>query len=78
MKPIVIILVMLVSIINSHRSEASIAADVEMSQTLKEAEGGDVVAQYNLGIFYANGRGVTKNNMEAVKWYRKSAEAGFA
>jgi TPR repeat protein len=29
---------------------------------------------YNLGIAYANGRGVPKDYVEAVKWVRKAAE----
>ncbi len=32
---------------------------------------------YELGMFYADGRGVAKNRAEAVKWFRKSAESGF-
>jgi TPR repeat protein len=35
-------------------------------------------AQYNLGMRYAQGRGVTKDEMEAVKWYRKAAEQSKA
>ena len=35
-------------------------------------------AQYNLGLCYYNGKGVTKNYTEAVKWYRKAAEQGDA
>eukprot|EP00729_Bicosta_minor_P018019 gene18019-biopygen22193 len=36
------------------------------------------VAQYNLGIMYENGAGVKQDHVEAVKWFRKSAEAGYA
>ena len=32
--------------------------------------------QFNLGWRYENGRGITKNDEEAVKWYRKAAEQG--
>ena len=35
-------------------------------------------AQYNLGVKYRLGKGVKQNDTEAVKWFRKSAEAGFA
>ncbi|EQM95281.1 tetratricopeptide repeat protein, partial [Oxalobacter paraformigenes] len=31
-----------------------------------------------IGYMYKKGRGVEKNLAEAVKWYRKAAEAGFA
>ena len=42
------------------------------------AEQGHVGAQYNLGVMYENGKGVTQDLKEAVKWYRKSAEQGTA
>ena len=38
------------------------------------AEQGYAGAQYNLGLIYANGKGVTQDYKEAVKWYRKAAE----
>ena len=40
----------------------------------KAAEQGLSQAQYNLGVMYAEGRGVEQNDAEAVKWYRKAAE----
>ena len=43
-----------------------------------KAEKGDAVAQYNLGIRYADGQGVEKDDVEAVKWYRKAAEQNVA
>ena len=42
----------------------------------KEAEQGRADAQYSLGVCYANGEGVTKDEKEAVKWFRKAAEQG--
>eukprot|EP00729_Bicosta_minor_P032828 gene32828-biopygen3824 len=36
------------------------------------------VAQYSLGVMYDKGKGVEQDHVEAVKWYRKSAEAGYA
>ena len=35
-------------------------------------------AQYNLGVMYAKGRGVTRDDTEAVKWYIKAVEKGDA
>eukprot|EP00729_Bicosta_minor_P032571 gene32571-biopygen12476 len=35
-------------------------------------------AQFSLGCMYGNGEGVGQDHVEAAKWYRKSAEAGFA
>ena len=34
--------------------------------------------QFNLGIAYAYGEGVEQDYFEAVKWYRKAAEQGYA
>jgi TPR repeat protein len=42
----------------------------------KKAEGGDAMAQYNLGIAHAFGQGVPQDYTEAVEWYRKAAEQG--
>jgi len=44
----------------------------------KAAEQGSASAQYNLGVMYANGRGVREDPDEAVRWYRKAAELGNA
>ena len=59
----------------------------------KAAEQGQAIAQYNLGVMYANGQdvqlfnpdgyksygqGVPLDYTEAVKWYRKAAEQGYA
>jgi len=43
---------------------------------IKAANQGDVTAQYNLGVCYEMGEGVTRDNAEAVKWFRKAAEQG--
>ena len=42
------------------------------------AEAGDPKAQYELGLLYASGAGLTKSSDEAVKWVRKSAAQGNA
>lgn len=44
----------------------------------KAADAGLALAQHNLGVFYAEGRGVPRNDAEAVVWYRKAAEQGNA
>ena len=43
-----------------------------------KAEQGDANAQFILGNCYEYGEGVAKDEVEAVKWYRKSAEQGDA
>ena len=40
------------------------------------AEQGDAYAQYNLGVMYDNGQGVTQDYKTAVKWFRRAAEQG--
>jgi len=42
------------------------------------AEQGHASAQGILGLMYANGQGVLKDDKEAVKWVRKAAEQGHA
>jgi len=42
------------------------------------AEAGDPMAQNNIGFMYRKGRGVTLDEVEAIKWYRRAAEQGFA
>jgi TPR repeat protein len=44
----------------------------------KLAERGDVVAQYNLGTMYENGKGIPQDYAEAVRWYTRAAEQGNA
>ncbi len=42
------------------------------------AEQGNTSAQNNLGVMYAEGRGVPQDYAEAVRWYRLAAEQGNA
>ena len=44
----------------------------------KAADQGVAEAQHNLGLCYADGKGVTKDNKQAVYWYRKAAEQEVA
>lgn len=39
---------------------------------------GNAKAQFDLGVSYRFGRGVPRNDAEAVKWYRRAAEQGYA
>ena len=52
--------------------------DQGIEQLRKAAEDGHVEAQVRLGVKYDLGKGVPKNDREAVKWYRKAAEQGNA
>ena len=42
----------------------------------KSAEQGFAKAQFNLGVMHYSGAGVKQNYAEALRWYKKSAEAG--
>ena len=42
----------------------------------KAAEMGDVTAKYNLGVFYENGIGVSKDDNMAVLWFTVAAQGG--
>lgn len=50
----------------------------DFDETMAEANQGDAIAQFNLGVMYENGEGVPENDAEAVKWYRKAADQGLA
>jgi TPR repeat protein len=50
----------------------------EFEALLKDAEQGDVNAQFNLGWMYAEGRGVPRNSKQAVYWYSRAARQGDA
>lgn len=38
---------------------------------------GDAIAQYRLGLMYADGQGISRDKKEAVKWCRLAAEQGY-
>ena len=42
------------------------------------AEQGQAGSQYQLGLLYANGQGVTKDDAKARQWYEKAAVQGHA
>jgi len=50
----------------------------QFEATKAKAEKGDAIGQRDLGVAYECGKGVPKDSIEAVKWYRKAAEQGEA
>ena len=50
----------------------------DLAELRARADQGDADAQSILGGMYANGQGVAKDEVEAVKWYRKAAEQNHA
>ena len=59
-------------------SQPGFTQDHEIEQLLHAAEQGDAEAQYKLASVYAKGNGVSRNDVESVKWMRKAAENGHA
>jgi len=47
-------------------------------ELMQKAEAGDVEAQFRLGSRYDSGDRVRRDGEEAIKWYRRAAEAGYA
>jgi TPR repeat protein len=43
----------------------------------KSADNGDILALDQLGVLYANGQGVARNDQQAVELFRKAAEKGW-
>lgn len=60
---------------------ASIAGPSALAEVdadlLQSAENGSPSAQYDLAGIYKNGRGVTRDETEAARWYRLAAESGY-
>ena len=52
--------------------------DAETKALIQKTEKGDAGAQLLLGGMYLYGIGVTKDEVEAVKWFRKTADQGYA
>ncbi|MBI5252019.1 MAG: SEL1-like repeat protein, partial [Desulfomonile tiedjei] len=50
----------------------------DLNELLKRAKKNDPKAQNDLGDLYFYGRGVPTDYTEAVKWYRKAADQGYA
>ena len=45
---------------------------------LPRAQQGSVEAQYNLGLLYAQGQGVPQDAGQAIQWFRRAADQGYA
>ena len=59
------------------QKECKAARSGDFETALKQwkplAERGNIVAQYNIGMMYRNGWGVSRDANEAVRWYKLSA-----
>lgn len=60
-------------------AQSSSATDAQSIKTLeRQAASGDAIAQNDLGFAYTEGRGVPRDEEQALAWYRKAAEQGLA
>ncbi len=57
---------------------AALAENAPIAEIRSRAEQGEKEAQFRLGKTYYDGKDVSKDDVEAVKWYRKAAEQGLA
>ncbi|CAB9518778.1 Sel1 domain protein repeat-containing protein [Seminavis robusta] len=48
----------------------------ELAELLKQAEAGDPVAMYDIGVCYGQGRGCKKDHEAALQWFQKAHQAG--
>ena len=49
----------------------------QLKQIKAQAEQGDTLSQHNLGVMFANGLEVGRDEAQAVRWFRAAAEKGF-
>ena len=79
MKKILLLVCLLSFLGNAHACyDQNLSDDDNHTNCRKSAEQGNADGQYNLGIMYTKGQGITQDDKKAVKWYRKSAEQGNA
>ena len=50
--------------------------DMALEWFNKAAAQGEDIAQYQLGVMYADGKGVAQSNVQAHMWYSLSAQQG--
>ena len=70
------ILILLLTAFLSAGSLSAQSADIK--KLIQQANQGDAIAQYNLGVMYAKGQGVPQDSAQAVKWLRLAADQGNA
>jgi len=65
-------------VVDAQATLSASCADINIASPLEDvrscAKQGDAHAQTVLGAMYANGEGVPEDDVEAVRWYRLSAE----
>jgi hypothetical protein len=61
---------------NGKEERLTVKLKDELEAHRKAAEAGDAAGMNNLGVMYAIGKGVAKNDAEALRWFRKAVEGG--
>lgn len=79
MRALSVMILLVALVLPSGHAPASPPIDIsaEELQTLHtQAAQGNAAAQYNLGVLYANGRGVPQDYVQARQWYEQAAAQG--
>ena len=86
MKNIILLLTLITTInltansfsqMRSNVQQAKLESSQKFFYAKRAAERGNARAQFDLGLMYANGNGVAKNEAEALKWFSKAAQNNF-
>ena len=64
-------------VVGGHKLECKAIAESTYVHRLVGAYKDSAASQYNLGILYASGAGVTADDRMAVRWCKRAAEAGY-
>lgn len=78
MKALASILVFVVLALGLASCAETETREQKFSKALLLAEKGDMEAQYNLGLMYEQGYGVTPDKRKAAAWFEKAARKGEA
>ena len=65
------------AILYGNAAQQTQADQKPIEEVKARAEAGDAESEVELGLRYTNGEGVAKDQVEAVKWYRKAAEQNY-
>ena len=79
---VVVLMGISLSVNASNYNEGFIAAESGNYQSALQkwgplAEQGHAVAQFNLGMLYHSGSGISLDEQKAIEWYEKSAKNGY-
>ncbi len=66
------------AILYGNAAQQTKADQKPIEEVKAKAEAGDAESEVELGLRYTNGEGVAKDQVEAVKWFRKAAEQNLA